>query len=201
MKMISVILLSIQLCTERESFIDRLTDWLHWVFVAVHELSVVQQARAPLWLRCSGFSLQQLLLLWIRGSRALGLSNCGSLVLEHQGSIVVVYGPSCSTAGRIFLDQGLNLCPLHLQGDFLPLVHQGSLRPVNLDGFFWQQTTQNYPSVLKTMNFFLTHIYCSCQQSRDNCKFTSSMGYTVTPHFTYCRMVKIRRKLKCAKLS
>ena len=38
----------------------------------------------------------------------------------------MVHGLSCSTACRIFLDQGLNLCLLHWQGGSLPLSHQGS---------------------------------------------------------------------------
>ena len=41
-------------------------------------------------------------------------------------SVVVVHGLRCSTACEIFPDQGLNLCPLHLQADSLPLDHQGS---------------------------------------------------------------------------
>ena len=40
-----------------------------------------------------------------------------SLVAEHRlqgmGSVVVVYGVSCSVAYGIFLDQGLSLCLLH----------------------------------------------------------------------------------------
>ena len=144
---------------------------------------------------CSGFSCG--------GAGALG--HPGSAVVaprfQSMAAVVVVPGLSSSAAGGIFLDQGLNLGPPHWQVDFWPLVHHGSLRPAILDGFFWQQTTQNYPSVLKTMNLFLTHIYCYSLSFRDNCRFTYSMAYTGTPHFTYCRMVKIRGKLKCAKLS
>ena len=35
-------------------------------------------------------------------------------------------GLSCFTARGIVLDQGLNLCPLHLQVDSYPLYDQGS---------------------------------------------------------------------------
>ena len=38
----------------------------------------------------------------------------------------MAHGLSCSVACGIFLDQGLNLCPLHWQADSQPLHHQGS---------------------------------------------------------------------------
>ena len=50
----------------------------------------------------SGLSLWRLLLLWSAGSRA---------------SVVGAQGLSCSLACGIFLDQGLNLCPLHCKAD------------------------------------------------------------------------------------
>ena len=74
-------------------------------------------------LECVGFSLQWLLLLRSRGSRRLGFSSCptGSATvacgLQNAVSIVVAQGLSCSTAWGIFLDQGLNPCPLHWQTD------------------------------------------------------------------------------------
>ena len=49
-----------------------------------------------------------------------------------MGSVAVVHGSSCSEACGIFLDQGLNPCPLHWQVDSYPLCHQGSLA-----GKFW----------------------------------------------------------------
>ena len=39
---------------------------------------------------------------------------------------------SCSAACGIFLDQGLNWCPLHWQVDSYPLHHQGSPQPLIL---------------------------------------------------------------------
>ena len=45
-----------------------------------------------------------------------------------QISVIVGHGLSCSTACGIFLDQGLNLCPLHWQVDSYPLGHLGSPR-------------------------------------------------------------------------
>ena len=63
--------------------------------------------------RCTGFSLRWPLLLRSTGSR-------------RTGSVVVAHRLSCSVACGIFLDQGLNPCPLHWQVDSLPLRHQGS---------------------------------------------------------------------------
>ena len=48
------------------------------------------------------------------------LSSCGArlLLLRSTGSRArVAHGLSCSTACGIFLDQGLNLCPLLWQAD------------------------------------------------------------------------------------
>ena len=42
------------------------------------------------------------------------------------GSVVVVHELSCLMTCGIFLDQGLNSCPLHWQADSLLLDHQGS---------------------------------------------------------------------------
>ena len=64
--------------------------WLHWVFVAVHGLSLVAASGGYSSLRCAGFSLRWLLL-WSTGSRcsasvvvARGLSSCGSQPLERR---------------------------------------------------------------------------------------------------------------------
>ena len=62
---------------------------------------------------CAGLSLSRPLLLRSTGSR-------------RAGSVIVVHGPSCSTACGIFPDQGSNPCPLHWQADSQPLRHQGS---------------------------------------------------------------------------
>ena len=45
-----------------------------------------------------------------------------------SGSVVVMHGFSCPLACGIFLDQGLNPCPLHWQVNLQPLDHQRSLR-------------------------------------------------------------------------
>ena len=62
----------------------------------------------------SGFSLQWLLSVvehghW--GTQALaaaahGFSSCGSQALVYTGSVVAVYGLSCSEVCEIFLDEG-----------------------------------------------------------------------------------------------
>ena len=52
--------------------------WLHWVFVAARRLSLVAVSRGYSSLRCMGFSLWWLLLLWSMGSRCVGFSSCGT---------------------------------------------------------------------------------------------------------------------------
>ena len=55
--------------------------WLHWVFVAARRLSLVVASGGYSSLRCSGFSLQWLLLMWSADSRCLGL-----VAPQHVGS-------------------------------------------------------------------------------------------------------------------
>ena len=52
--------------------------WLCWVFVAVCGLSLAAATRGYSSLRCAGFSLRWLLLLWSMGSRRPGFSSCGT---------------------------------------------------------------------------------------------------------------------------
>ena len=52
--------------------------WLHLVFVAACRLSLVVASRGYSSLRCVGFSLWWLLLLWSMGSRHMGFSTCGT---------------------------------------------------------------------------------------------------------------------------
>ena len=59
-------------------FLFNLFIWLHWVFVAVRRFSLVAVSGGYSLLRCVGFSLQWLLLLWSTGSRHAGFSRCGS---------------------------------------------------------------------------------------------------------------------------
>ena len=46
--------------------------------------------------------------------------------LQHVGSVAVAHRLSRPTACEIFLNQGLNLCPLHWQEGSYLLYHQGS---------------------------------------------------------------------------
>ena len=96
----------------------RCCTWAFW-------LSLVAASGGYTSLRCVGFSLWWLLLLWSTGSRRAG-SVVVALRLQSAGSVVVVHRLSCSTACGIFPGQGSNPCPLHWQVDSLPLCHQGS---------------------------------------------------------------------------
>ena len=80
--------------------------WLCWIFIAAQR--AVAESRGYS-LRCMGFSLWCLPLLW------------------STGSVVVAHGLCCSKACGIFLEQGSNLCSLHWQVDSQLLDHRGSL--------------------------------------------------------------------------
>ena len=58
--------------------------WLRWAFLAARRLSLVAASRGYSSLRCAGFSLRRLLLLWSMGSRRTGFSSCGSQALERR---------------------------------------------------------------------------------------------------------------------
>ena len=58
--------------------------WLCWVFVAACGLSLVAASGGYSSLRCRGFLLWWLLLLWSTGSRHAGFSSCGSRALERR---------------------------------------------------------------------------------------------------------------------
>ena len=52
--------------------------WLHWVLVAVHKLSLVEESGGYSSLQCLGFSLRWLLFLRSTGSRRTGFHSCGT---------------------------------------------------------------------------------------------------------------------------
>ena len=52
--------------------------WLRWVFLAARGLSLVVASRGYSSLRCMGFSLWWLLLLWSMGSRRVDFCSCGT---------------------------------------------------------------------------------------------------------------------------
>ena len=60
--------------------------WRRWVFVAACGLSLIVVSGGYSSLRCAGFSLWWLLLLWSTGSRRVGFSSCGSWALECRVS-------------------------------------------------------------------------------------------------------------------
>ena len=101
---------------------------LHWVFIAVHGLSLVAGAS----LHCS-----------VRASHCGGFSCCRAWALGTRASVVVAHGSSCSAACGIFPDQGSNPCPLHWQADSQRLRHQGS--PTKL---FLKKGRESYPGLL-----------------------------------------------------
>ena len=103
---------------------------LHWVFVAVHKLSLVTVCRQWLLLqqnmgsRHAGFS-----------SDTRGLSSCGSRALEHRRNSCDTWGVIVLWHCEIFLDQGSNPCLLHWQVGSEPLDHQRSPRSCDLREF------------------------------------------------------------------
>ena len=77
--------------------------WLHWVFVAVHGLSLVAASRDYSSLWCVGFSLRWLLLLRSTDSRHVDFSSC-----SMQASVVVAHG--LSGCGLQALEGRLSSC-------------------------------------------------------------------------------------------
>ena len=92
------------------------------VFVAVHGCSLVAESGGYSSLRCSGFSLQWLLLLQSTGSRLEGFSGCSTQTQKL----------SCSVACGLFLDQGSSPDPLHWQANSLTTVPPGKSLEVHL---------------------------------------------------------------------
>ena len=86
------------------------------MFTNVCACRLLAAAWAGLWLRCMTLSLR-----WPHLPQSTGTTACGPQRPLHAGSLVVAHRPSCSAAGGIFLDQGLNLCLLNWQADSLPL--------------------------------------------------------------------------------
>ena len=71
--------------------------WLHWVFIAVHGLSLVAVSGGYSLLRCVGFSLGWLLLLWSMGSRCVGFSSCDTRLSSCGSQAVGRRLSSCGT--------------------------------------------------------------------------------------------------------
>ena len=90
--------------------------WLWWVFVDVFRFSLVA---------ASGCCF----LVVVHGLLIAVFPCWDAQALYMWASPVVVHGISCSMACGLFLDQGLNLHPLHWQLDSYPLHHLGSPSP------------------------------------------------------------------------
>ena len=108
--------------------------WLSWVFVAVHGLSLVAASGGYSLLRCAGFSLRWLLLMWSTGSRHMGFSSCGWWALERRLS-------SCGTRAQLIRGMwdlpGPGLKPMSpaLAGGFLTTTPPGKPSRIFLKAF------------------------------------------------------------------
>ena len=89
-------------------FNDSFYFWLQRVFVALWGLSLVVASGASL--HCS-----------VKAAHCSGVSCFRAQALDAWASVVVSHGLSCSMAHEIFLDDGLNSCPLYWQADYYPL--------------------------------------------------------------------------------
>ena len=85
------------------------TFWLHGVFLAARELSLVAASGAAL--GCG-----------VRASHRGGFSCCRTQAPEHRLSSCGAWAQLPLSMG-VFPIQGLNLCSLHQQVDFQPLEH------------------------------------------------------------------------------
>ena len=98
--------------------------WLRWVFVAARGLFSSCGEWGLLFVELHGLLIAVASLVAEHRLQAHGLQqlwHMGSVVvargLQSTGSVVVAHQLSCSVACGIFLDQGLNPCPLHWQAD------------------------------------------------------------------------------------
>ena len=95
-----------------KNFIYVFYFWLHWIFMAMRGLSLVDAG--------GGFSLTL-----VQGPLIAVASLARSHRLQSVGSVVVAHGFGCLTGCGFFPDQGSNPYPLHWQADYKPLDHQG----------------------------------------------------------------------------
>ena len=85
--------------------------FIYLLLLAVVGLHCYMQAFSS----CSDQGLYSSCSAW--ASHCSGFSCWRARALECMGSLVVAHGLSCPMTCGIFLDQGLNLCPLHWQED------------------------------------------------------------------------------------
>ena len=117
--------------------------WLCWVFVAAHGLSLVAASGGYSSLQCTGFSLRWLLLLQSTGSRACGLSSCGSWALERRLS-------SCGARAQLLRgmwnlpEPGLKPVSSALAGGFLTTAPPGKHLETFLTKGVYQSHLENF---------------------------------------------------------
>ena len=105
------------------------------VFVAVHGLSLVAASGGYSSLRCAGFSLWWLLLLWSMGSRRAGFSSCGLRAVERRLSSCGAWAQSL--CGMWDLPRpGLESVSPALAGRFLTTAPPGKTRVIFIYLFF-----------------------------------------------------------------
>ena len=105
----------------------------------------------------------------VQASAGGGFSCCQTETLEGTGSAAVALGISCSLSCGIFLDQGLNPCPLHWREDSYPLDHQGS--PVGvlyvLRDYFCDMSCKKFFCYHCLFFFPLVAVACGTSLTRD----------------------------------
>ena len=121
-----------------------------WLFIAASVLSPAVRSR--------DHSSEQ-----STGSRVHGLQY-----LQHTRSAVVERGLSCPMACGIFLERGLNPCPLHWQADSYPLCHQGS--PL-ISSFFKRKIVFVYLAALG--------LHCSTQDLQSSLWHVGSVSWSM----------------------
>ena len=104
-------LLKVGVSVAISSYFSPLNFWLHWDFVVAHGLSLVAESRS--------YSLAVVHGLFIVLPPLVVKCGLWDLWAPRTGPGVVVHKLSCPAVYGIFLDHGLNHCPLHLQGRFL----------------------------------------------------------------------------------
>ena len=77
------------------------------------------------------------------------------LLFQGTGSVIVAHGLSCCMSCGIFLDQGLNPCPLHWQVDSQSLNHQGSPSSASFKHSNWKSCLLD--TIISTLHE-LTHL-------------------------------------------
>ena len=142
--------------------------WLRWVFVAVRGLSLVAASGGYSSLRCAGFSLRWLLLLWSTGSRLMGFSSCGTQAqqLWCTGLVAPWRVGSFQTRAQTHVPS--------LAGRFLTTAPPGKSRvnflrqEIQKSGSLYQLTYSTAPDVFKDSGFFHLSVLLSSPRGSSN---------------------------------